>query len=199
MNMDSGKAVRSFLAIKLPIQVIDAIEDLKGRLADAGIRARWVRPEQVHLTLRFLGDVPAVKFDSIRSCLTDVTEGVAPFSLSVQGLGVFPGIRRARVIWAGIGGETGLLEMLHARLEESLEKIGFAPETRRFSPHLTIGRMKKPPSPAMLTGAIRDCGQYSPLPFKVQGIHLIKSRLTKHGPVYSELGSVVFESPVNCY
>ncbi|NOY70306.1 MAG: RNA 2',3'-cyclic phosphodiesterase [Deltaproteobacteria bacterium] len=190
--MDGKKPLRAFVAIKLPIHIIEELARLKKKLVDYGIAARWVRPENIHLTLRFLGDIPA---DSVAPVLTRMkiaADGIKPINLSVCGMGVFPNIKRAQVIWVGLGDESGLLADLNRRLESELDKIGFAPEKRRFAPHLTLGRIKKPVSPEALADALGEKAVFSPVPFTAQLIYLIESRLTKNGPIYTDLDFVEF-------
>lgn len=188
MSMDGKKPFRAFVAIKLSARVTEVLAGLKKRLADSGITARWVRPENVHLTLRFFGDIPPGSVAPVLTCMETAVNTIPPVNLSVCGLGFFPNIKRAQVIWVGIGGEIGLLADLHSRLERELHKIGLEPENRRFAPHLTLGRIKKPVSSEVLARALGEIGMFSPVPFTAQKIYLMESKLTKNGSIYTDLG-----------
>lgn len=188
--LDNEKSIRAFMAIRLPAGINPELKRLQRRLLDSGVTADWVRPENIHLTLRFLGDIPIRSVAPVLSCIKSSADGIKAINLAVQGLGVFPNITRARVIWVGMGGETDRLADLHDHLEGELDKIGFVHEERRFTPHLTLGRIKRPVSPEILAGALGEFGMFSPVPFTAREIYLIKSELTKNGPIYTELGFV---------
>ena len=185
--------VRSFIAIELP-------QEVKARLAamEEKLKARrhpfvkWVDPESIHLTLKFLGNVALDTVPQIVEAMNRIAQPVSPFSLQVGGAGAFPNWQRPQVIWVGIQGETGRLAALQKELEAALSSLGFPPESRAFSPHLTLGRLRDRVS----SEDRRGFGQWaqsvkleiSPS-FEVDAIRLIKSQLTPNGPIYTEIDS----------
>jgi len=186
---------RCFIAIALTDHAREELDRLQGRLRDIlpPNTVRWTVPKNIHLTLHFLGDVAQDRLDDIRRTLRDMAANHNPFSLNLSNLGCFPNPRRPRIVWIGLSGETDLLVSLQRGLGEQLKKaIGFQPDTRPYSPHLTIGRVKKGiPQPQLrqlgqsLEHEIQGVGQLALLP--VEGIHLIRSDLKPDGPVYTSL------------
>ncbi len=136
------KAVRTFIALELPSEAIRLASDLQERLAREGLKLRWVRPNNIHLTIRFLGEIAPERAEAVAAVLPEIAQGVAPLDLSLQGMGVFPGIRRPNVLWLGLGGQIDRLSQMHARLEDRLEALGMPRESRPFRAHLTLARIK---------------------------------------------------------
>ncbi|MDO8715915.1 MAG: RNA 2',3'-cyclic phosphodiesterase [Dehalococcoidales bacterium] len=186
--------IRAFIAIELPDEVIQGLGRLESRLKlrqPDGVK--WVDPAAIHLTLNFLGDIAPGRIGEITEAMTESVQGIAPFSLYLDDLGVFPNLYRVRVVWVGIGGEVEKLARLQHSLEANLDIIGFSPEERTFSPHLTLGRVREQASPQerqklgdIVTGMKVEMVE----PFAVNSISLIKSQLTGAGPVYSRIVAV---------
>lgn len=186
--------IRAFVAIELPDEVIQALGRLVSRLKlrrSDGVK--WVDPTAVHLTLNFLGNIDSGRISEITEAMTEAARGISPFSLELKELGVFPNLDRVRVVWGGIGGEVEKLTRLQHGLEDNLEILGFPPEERTFSPHLTLGRVREQVSPQerqklgeIVTGMKVETVE----PFTVNGISLIKSQLTGAGAIYTRIGSV---------
>lgn len=185
--------VRSFIAIDLPAGVRTELTSLEEKLkARRHPFVKWVDPESMHLTLKFLGNVAV---DSIPQ-LVDVMFGVAtahsPFRLELAGAGAFPNWQRPQVVWVGVGGELDKLNGLHTELESALSPLGYPPESRSFSGHLTLGRLRDRATPdeRRRFGEFAQSVQLATAPsFEVNAIRLMKSQLTPAGPVYSELAS----------
>ena len=187
--------IRTFIAIELDESIKDGLTQLQKRLEGPAPRGsvRWVRPEGIHLTLKFLGDVPADQIGEITQALQKGCEGFAPFSLSCGGLGCFPDLKRPRVVWVGIQEETGTLAQLQKAIEEHVAPLGYPTEKRKFSPHLTLGRVQKRVGSGdlrrlgELVGAseIRKLGQ-----MEVRSVNLIRSDLRPSGAVYTRLAEV---------
>ncbi len=137
-------SIRAFIALPLPPEVKEAIHSLGRELVESGLRVRLVRPEGIHCTLRFLGNIPESKVEELGEAMARAVEGVSTTTLEAHGLGVFPNPARARVIWVGIKGNLQPVNLLHRALQGALEPLGFEREKREFSPHLTIGRWKSP-------------------------------------------------------
>ena len=127
-----AKTIRAFIAVEIPDGVRTALAELQQAVGRAGFRMRWVRSGNIHLTLRFLGDIQLTEKDRVAGKLEEIAMETAPFFLSVAGTGVFPGIRKPRVFWAGLGGDLPPLHALAANLETGLETLGFQREKRPF-------------------------------------------------------------------
>jgi 2'-5' RNA ligase len=192
------KQVRTFIAIELDETINAALTDLQEQLKAKVPRGsvRWVRPEGIHLTLKFLGNVPAIRIEEVEQALTLACAGFPAFSFSVRELGCFPNPRRPRVVWVGVQEESGTLAGLQKAIEDGMEKLGFAPEGRRFHAHLTLGRTQRQAS----SGDVRRLGQIvSEIDIGLLGqmeareVSLIKSDLRPTGAVYTQLAAVELE------
>ena len=186
--MSDEKTIRAFLAIDPPEEILGAIGRIQGRLQRI-IRGelRWVRPEAIHLTLKFFGDILQSSVDTIAAAVEKAAAGVAPFSFTIGGTGVFPDRRRPRVLWLGMSGDVPRLLAFQQRLEGELGTVGFPLEERPFRPHLTLARIK---SSQGLTGLERALEKEEGAPageFTASGIGLIRSELTPRGAVYTRL------------
>lgn len=181
--------MRLFIAIDLPEVLIKKIKILQDEIK-RGCRARvsWSIPENIHLTLKFLGEVQEGKIDDIKEKIEDAGKGVGPFLLSVNGIGYFPNPHRPRVIWVGIKTYDNMLNTLYERLESGLKELGFEKEDRRFHPHLTLGRIKEITRKTALKGMPDNLNGSDELgKFKAEGICLYKSELNPKGAVYTKL------------
>ena len=185
--------IRAFIAINLPAEVKRALGNVAATL-DAGLprgAVRWVRPEQMHLTLRFLGDTPAGRLPALAAVLDDVTGRHSPFALRLTAAGGFPNARRPRVVWVGLGGDEAALAALVADLNAALSALGLPPEDKPFRAHLTLGRVKD----ERAAQSIDWSAAVPALDVPVTAVHLIESQLRPEGPVYtirhtSQLGEV---------
>ncbi len=153
---------------------------------------RWTAPDGLHLTLHFLGDVAPDDINKIARLIEAAANACSPFALTLGGLGCFPHTRRPRIIWAGVSGQTDTLITLQQALGEKLKTIGFAPEARPYSPHLTIGRVKDGLPQRQLTQlgqaleqAQGQVGQLAAL--HVAALSLMKSELKPAGAVYTQM------------
>jgi RNA 2',3'-cyclic 3'-phosphodiesterase len=175
---------RLFVAIDLPEEINKTVEEIRGELPGA----RWVAADQFHLTLRFIGEVDEVLFRQIREALAGV--GGNPFSLTLKGIGHFPPGKHARVLWVGMGESEELLK-LQRKVERALIDAGIAPEARRFSPHITIARLKETPAAKVLALEERHGGFETPA-FPVEVFHLYSSTLSREGAVHKREKTYVF-------
>jgi 2'-5' RNA ligase len=167
---------RLFVAVDLPQEVKEAVRDICRSLPEA----RWVPLEQLHLTLRFIGDADEQAFNAIRTALAQVRDGA--FSLELKGIGHFPPGKRARVLWVGIEACMPLLR-LQRDVESALVNAGVPPEERPFSPHITLARFREPPTGGVAPFEERHGNFVSP-PFKVTAFHLYSSLLTREGAIH---------------
>ena len=186
--MTDDKTIRAFLAIDPPDEVIREIGAVQGRLRkliEGDIR--WVRPEGIHLTLKFFGDIFAADVANIAAAAEKAVEKEKPFSLSIGGAGVFPDPRRPRVLWLGMNGDVERLLAFQKGLDQSLHEIGFPREERPFRPHLTLGRIKTPRGLIGLARALEKGEEYTAGRFVASGLSLLQSELTPRGAIYKQL------------
>ncbi len=179
--------VRAFVAIELPEHARRALAELTEVLGATGISTlRPVRPEGIHLTLKFLGNVPAGQVERIAA---EVTRAAAPrssFDLNLEGVGVFPNRRAPRVLWAGVDGDLDALNGLQSDVEDSLEPLGFAHERREFNPHLTVARLGDGASREdrhRAAEVIFEAG-FGPVTLRATSVSLMESVLRPHGAKY---------------
>ncbi len=183
--------LRTFIAFHLPGPVREHIRDIQDRLRPCGFRMRWVRPESVHLTLKFLGDIDPAAVEPITGALSEAVAGVPPVRLSLGGIGVFPTVRRARVLWVGLRGDTHPLIQIQKRIDTVMEGCGFPRETRPFKAHLTLGRAKGVLDPRRLAEIIEDFADMEAEPFTADEVILYRSELKPDGAVYTRLSAAV--------
>jgi len=173
--------MRCFVAVELPLPMREEIGRLQSSIATDGLRL--VRAELVHVTLKFLGDVPQEKVGPVAEALGRVM--AAPFPVRVKGMGAFPG-RAVRVVWLGLEGD---FQELYEKVEQALKPLGFAPEARGFSPHVTLGRVARPGAEMnrLLYARIANFAGLDLGSFTVDRFYLKKSTLTRGGPIYEDL------------
>jgi 2'-5' RNA ligase len=188
---------RSFIAIKLPesiqVSIGEFLDQLQSDLKLLPIR--WVPVENIHLTLKFLGDVPQDQIDPILERLEQVARYFIPFDVYVQGFGCFPQPRKPRVLWLGVEGSGDQLMRLQRDIDAEFRDLGFEPESRQFHPHLTLGRVKNSArsNDTLAIGRHLEGVKRPELGcFTSKGVHLIRSDLTPKGAVYRELGFALF-------
>jgi 2'-5' RNA ligase len=181
----SGRSVRAFVAVLLPEDVrgrlAAAVGDLRGQAREVG----WVRPDNLHLTLRFLGEVDPMTLEHARDAMLVAATATAPFTSSVGGLGGFPSGRPPRVVWAGVTEGGDGLRTLHAALESALVGRGIPGDGRAFHPHVTLGRARSPRGVSGLADAMGEGPRFGE--FRVAALHLMGSELGPGGSRYSVL------------
>lgn len=183
-------AIRAFIAVRLPDPVIQWLSGIQHQLKQSRIKASWPKPKTLHLTLKFLGDIRSDQVDAIQACMNNAINDLPPFFLHSNGLGCFPSVKRARVLWAGVGGQTDVLESVVRQLDQNLNKaIGMKRDKKRFSPHLTLARIKQPLSPKKVIHLMQDFKNEKSEAFKVESIKLYKSTLTSSGAIHEKLFS----------
>lgn len=184
--------MRTFIAVDIPDGIKQEMAKVQERLRQAGVEAGWTRPEGMHLTLKFLGEVQESRVKEIMSALKTAVSGSGVFRLEVAGAGAFPNARSARVVWIGMGGELDRLTGLHSAVEDAMAGLGFAREERAFTPHLTIGRIKLIRSRERWTAALDEIRNVRLPGFDVTGVNLMKSELRRSGAIYTEIGRAEF-------
>jgi len=193
--------VRSFIAIELPDELKLGLNQLEAQLKSGkqpGVK--WVNPYSIHLTLKFLGSIAVDRISQITKSMSEAVQGISPFHLEVKDLGVFPNLRRVQVVWVGISGEVDRLGQLQQRIESNLARLGFAPESRPFTPHLTLARLRNQASLderqrlGELIAGTRFEVAYT---IKVDTINLMRSQLTREGAIYSRISAVGLNKPLS--
>lgn len=181
--------IRTFVAVEIPGNILSKIREVQEGIKGYGFKISWVRPENIHLTLKFLGNIEAVDVEKISNAISNTAKGYTPISLAAKGIGVFPDIRRPRVLWVGLTGQIETLVNLQKTLDENLKAFGFPEEKRSFKGHLTLGRIKTKINPKKLGDALMACRSFESETFTAGEVILYKSELKPSGAVYSKLAS----------
>ncbi|MCX5841519.1 MAG: RNA 2',3'-cyclic phosphodiesterase [Deltaproteobacteria bacterium] len=186
--------IRAFLAMDPPPEVLQRIADIQEVLKKT-LRGSisWVRPGGIHLTLKFFGDIAAEGLQPISEVVSGQAAGTRPLHLNIKGLGVFPGIRRPRILWLGVGGEVARLTALQGVLDQGFETCGIKQEERPFRAHLTLARIKSPQGLSGLDKVLEEKEAESAGPFEAKGLILFKSDLTPKGAIYTVLADFPFQ------
>jgi len=176
--------LRLFVALNVPSQVRQALWQVMAPVRERGLPVKWVRPEGIHVTLKFLGDVPDERDAELSAALGRAAAGARALALALGGFGVFPDFARPRVIWVGITAEPAL-EILQHRVEQEFEPLGFPTEARPFRPHLTLGRAGREARPRDFTGLEAALGalQFAET-LVIESVDLMQSTLQSGGAVY---------------
>jgi 2'-5' RNA ligase len=182
--------MRTFIAIELPQEVRDALSRLQNQLKSSGADVKWVAPENIHLTLKFIGDIDDIKLDKIIRIIEDIAKNKNSFYIHLCSIGAFPKLSYPKVIWAGIDKGDSETKEIAKELEERIEKAGIPKEDRPFSSHITIGRLRSYLNREKLVQNLENVMrefQTENLEFNVTEITLFKSTLTPKGPIYEIL------------
>jgi len=186
--------VRTFIAVDLSARVKAQIAGLIAELSPLSSAVRWVQPEGLHLTLKFLGEIPEARLADIFASLEKALTGRPSFRFRLSGTGGFPSLRRPRVLWIGLREGREQLQELSGLVEKALVPCGFPPEKRPFSPHLTIGRIKSPHGIQALLEKLPGI-DFTSTPLTAEGVKVMKSRLKPTGAEYSALKIIELTAP----
>jgi 2'-5' RNA ligase len=192
------RIIRAFISIDLPEDIKTNLTRLQNILKAGNYSwLRWVKPEGIHLTLKFLGDVSSDKIDEITMAINDAVRGTGPFSLHIEGTGVFPNLKRIQVVWVGLDGDLDILRNLQQRVEDNMEILGYPAEGREFTPHLTLARVRLQPPPHELEKFTQVLTTTKPFEGRilVKNVNFMESQLTPRGAIYNKLGSVMLNPP----
>ena len=181
--------MRTFIAIELPGEIKNSLSHLQEQLKNAGADVKWVEPNNIHLTLKFLGEIDDKKLEGITKIIFDIAKEKNKFQIHISSLGAFPKIDFPRVIWVGVDIGDKETKQVAEELEEKTAKIGIPKEDRPFSSHITIGRTRSSLNRERLVQDLKNKAELSGvrLEFYVTKITLFKSTLTPHGPIYEVL------------
>jgi RNA 2',3'-cyclic 3'-phosphodiesterase len=181
--------LRLFVAVDVPRRVLEELERAAAPLREKAAGARWAPVDNGHITLKFLGSVDALQLEDVVKACRAAARELDPGEIRVSGIGVFPSARRARVLWAGVEEETGVLSSAASSLERELSSLGYGQEKRSFTPHLTLARFRTPTD----ARALVEGTAYRSEPIEVEHFHLYRSRLSPKGARYEVLASFVLE------
>ncbi|MBI4559165.1 MAG: RNA 2',3'-cyclic phosphodiesterase [Candidatus Hydrogenedentes bacterium] len=185
--------MRTFIAIELPETVKVALCELSERLRHVPVRASWAKPEAMHLTLRFLGDLESGKLAPLFENLAAEYSGTRPFELKVRSTGAFPNLRHPSVLWVGVEPPDGPLATVQNVAEQAARAIGLSAEKNRFHPHVTIARIKDEAGSNRLVSLLLKEKEFEGGAFPVNGVSLFSSQLTPHGPIHQRLKEFPFQ------
>ena len=176
--------MRIFIALEIPEGIQQELADLQNLLRSINARITWTSPVNIHLTIRFLGEITDRSLDEVIESCRPAVERVRPFSLALEGVGVFPNQRQPRILWAGLKGEITSLTELARLLNDVLAARGFAPESKPLRPHLTLGRIKSRERLDELLSLGRD-HRFQQQQFAVHEVLVIQSELGRTGSKYT--------------
>ena len=192
------ETLRTFVAVELPAEIHDLMaakqQEIRAVIGAANSVMRWSRPEATHLTLQFLGDVPAAMISTIADAVREGCAGQQVIELTLARTSAFPGITRPRVLWMGLEGDTGRLVTLQTRISDRLKALGYKPD-KAFQPHITLARVRDTAQKmelATVSTALRlqENKPIDRVPFIARRVSLIKSELKPGGSVYTELAGI---------
>ncbi len=187
------KLIRAFMALELDEEIKISLKKIEDHLKKLDLDVKWVNPHNVHLTLKFLGEIPPPKLTSVQEIFPSLFKNFSSFEIEMDRLGVFPKIVHPKIIWVGVSKNAQHIVDLANRIEEQLGYLAIEKENKQFSPHLTIGRLKSSKNQYRLIEEIRNFSISPPLKQRFQSVSLFKSTLTPQGPVYEILQKYEFE------
>lgn len=183
-----GEITRTFIAVEIDERTAGRTAAIIERLRTAGADVNWVAPRNLHLTLTFLGDVPNELLPAVAAAVQEAVQRVPPFTLEICGLGAFPHIARPRTIWLGAGQGGAEMQRLAEAVDQALRPLGFAPEARGYTTHLTIGRVRRPSAALQsLSELMQRQGDQAAGVVAIEEVVMMASTLTPRGPIYEAL------------
>ena len=193
--------IRAFIAIELSEELKASLARLQGLIKQGSESyVKWVDPQGVHLTLKFLGNISVDKVSEISKAIAEVASSAAPFRLELTEFGAFPNLKAPRVAWVGLGGDLESLLRLQRGIDQALIPLGFPAEARAFSPHLTLGRVRDqaaPPERRKLGQRIASLKVQGQPSLYVDKVSLMRSQLTSKGAIYSRLSAAELLLPTS--
>lgn len=186
------KPVRTFVAVELTPEIRGRAKQLIARLRRIVADVRWVGPEDLHLTLKFLGEVDVLEIPRVCAAVAATVDEFSPFEMEIVGAGAFPDLVRPRTIWLGVGQGAEEMVDLHQRLQAALAPLGFREEGRRFRPHVTLGRVRDSAEDARFTQAFAEHEDFSAGGMVVGDLTVFSSELSRQGSKYEVIGHADF-------
>ncbi|HVP36891.1 MAG TPA: RNA 2',3'-cyclic phosphodiesterase [Terriglobales bacterium] len=181
--------MRTFIAVELTEEFKKKIEEVQSPLKRLGADVSWVKPGNVHATLKFLGEVPEDKIEKVFEGTEKSIQGIKGFKLNLKDLDCFPNIRRPRVVWIGVEKGKEELALMARKIEQEMENIGYPKENRKFSPHLTIGRVKSPRNIEKLAEQIKIMN-FQTEEIEIKEVVVMRSQLNPAGAIYTPLKKI---------
>jgi 2'-5' RNA ligase len=191
-NLRSPTSIRTFICIEVPDSIKERIDSLQQTLMQHDAKISWVKSSNIHLTLRFLGEVATLRIPAVGAAVERAALRSVPMEIEVGTTGCFPSAKRPRVFWVGLTAIPEALASLHALIEEELSREGFPPEDRRYSPHLTIGRVRSPQNASRVAEDLIAAG-FERESFQAAEIIVMRSDVNPGGSVYSPLFHIPLE------
>ena len=182
--------MRAFIAVPVPDEARAALAVLQQELAASRADVKWVEPSQLHLTLKFLGEISEAQRDALKTALAQIGQEEPAFAMRLEAVGAFPTVAAPRVVWVGVEEGREPLARIAARLNEEGARLGITPEARAFSAHLTLGRVRSPTRRAALVERLRAVYWEPSAPWRVTTLRLYQSVLSSSGPAYTVLSEV---------
>jgi len=179
--------IRTFICIEIPAQIKSRIGTLQEALKEIDAQVSWVKPGNIHLTLKFLGAVEETRIERVSEAATRAARAAGPMEITIAGAGCFPSARSPRVLWIGLREIPDDLKRLYEAIEDEMAGCGFARERRKFGPHLTIGRLRSQHNARLLSERLLLTG-FGPEPFEAREITVMRSDLKPTGSIYTPLG-----------
>ena len=187
--------MRTFIAIELSDKIKDILAQVQAHLKYSGADVKWVDKDNIHLTLKFLGEIDEKMCEKVKSILDDIAKTVEPFEISLKDVGAFPNIDFPRVVWVGLDkGTKESIELADKINAELSTKIGFDKESRPFAAHLTVGRVRSGKNKAALREKVASCQFPVTSSEHISSVILFQSKLTPTGPIYTKLHEVKFSA-----
>ena len=187
MRKTPKETIRTFIAVELPREIQERLRQLQDDFGASLPDVRWTRFGNIHLTLKFLGDVEVSRVDKIRDSLIDVARQFSSFKMSLAGMGAFPNSRKPRIVWVGVEEGADRLVEIARSIESSMKNLGFQREKRPFRPHLTVGRIRRLENPQLMTRTLDESRVGDLGEFAVEKISLIRSQLDPAGSIYTTI------------
>lgn len=178
------------MSIEISDEIKQQLVNVQEKLTTTGADLKLVEPQNIHLTLRFLGDVSEGRIEEVKNAIRGAGKIAEPYDLKVEGLGVFPHPGYIRVIWAGVGDGHDSTTAIRKRLDKNLANIDFPPSDKEFTPHITFARMRSGKAKNEIANLVKEMSDKHFGTCRVDAIELKKSELTKKGPIYSTLECV---------
>lgn len=185
--------IRSFIAIELPPRFRLGLREVQDKLKpESRGTAKWVDPDGIHLTLKFLGNIREDSIEAITRAMATAATGITPFCLKTSRVGCFPNLKNPRVVWVGLDGDPEQLLVLKQRLDSELKPLGFPTDERAFTPHLTLARLRNQASALereQMGKLISDIKLERVYQMSVESLSLMRSHLTREGSIYNRVSS----------
>jgi len=179
--------LRTFIAIDINDHIRQELTTIQDKLRAANADVKWTEPENLHITIKFLGDTPAERIAEISAVLDTTARAFHSFNLTIGELGAFPNTHAPRIIWAGTTVQTEQTAAIATTIESGLEPLGFKKEERAFTAHITLGRARSPHGKARLSSALTETSLPHGLTLKVSRLTLFQSQLSPQGPIYTSI------------